>query len=572
MFLLAILIGVYAYSIFFLGIMGLLYNSVIAIFTVLYWSLFYLWIWSKHFTSWLISFFRHSSGSGNQDKPVPSSGFPIKSGMTEKAGFIRHFVLFQTNKLNLLLFALLFLQASVNLIGAFGPELAFDALWYHLTLPKIYLQEHAIRFIPGGLLYYSTMPKLTEMLYVVALALRDEILAKGIHFLFGILSSIALHKIARKFFSQAIAVIAVVIFYANLVVAWESITAYIDLARTFYEVMALWAFLLWTEQKKREYLVLTGVMVGLAISTKLLALGSLVIFSVLIIWYLIKHKKPLYELSYSGGLFIVTALLVSSPWFIFSYLATGNPVYPLFSGYDASISSSLLSPVRMIRDVGEIFLRASDPISPLYLIFLPLMIVFYKHFPKALHLICFYSLLALLVWYLTPRTGGGRFLLPYLPAFSLLTAAVINEFQKQRQYTSLYRFSVGLVLAVAIISIGYRWVANAKYIPVLLGQETKGQFLTKQLNFNYGDFYDTDGFFARTINSSDRVLLYGFHNLYYVNFPFVHESWVKKGDTFNYIAVKDSRLPQRFWYWDEIYYNPITNVRVYTVGGQEWVY
>src|ERR1700691_819583 len=54
---------------------------------------------------------------------------------------------------------LLILLAVINLMGALGPELAFDSLWYHLTLPKLYLLHHAVYHIPGGLLYYSDMPK-----------------------------------------------------------------------------------------------------------------------------------------------------------------------------------------------------------------------------------------------------------------------------------------------------------------------------------------------------------------------------------------------------------------------------
>ena len=61
---------------------------------------------------------------------------------------------------------LIFILCLVNLVGALGPETAFDALWYHITLPKIYLQHKELLFIPGGLLYYSAMPQLGEMLYV----------------------------------------------------------------------------------------------------------------------------------------------------------------------------------------------------------------------------------------------------------------------------------------------------------------------------------------------------------------------------------------------------------------------
>lgn len=542
MFIVGILIGIYAYSIFLLGVLGMLSKSLVVIFTVIFCLASMLWFLKPY--RWNLS---------------------IKN--LQVSAYI------QKHPINSLLICLLLLQICINSIGALGPELAFDALWYHLTFPKLYLQDHSIHFISGGLLYYSTMPKLTEMLYVGALSLQGEILAKIIHFSFGLLSCVALYKIARKFFSQEIALMAVIIFYANLVVAWESITAYIDLARTFYETMALWAYLLWTEKNNRKYLLLTGVMVGLAISTKLLALGSLAIFSLLIVWHELRSKASFISGALSLFLFLLIAGVISSPWFIFSTLATGNPVYPfLSSAYESAFSFSLFSPLRVFADLRDIFLFASDPISPLYLIFIPFVFIFFKRFPKEIQVICFYALLALLMWYVTPRTGGGRFILPYLPAFSILSAAIIHEFSRQREYVLFYRLSVWLVLFVALLSSSYRAVANAKYIPFLLGKETKKEFLIEHLNFSYGDFYDTDGFFTQRMKPSDRVLLYGFHNLYYVNFPFIHESWVKKGDTFTYIAVQDGMLPQRFWYWDEIYYNPITKVRVYTVGGQEWVY
>ena len=48
------------------------------------------------------------------------------------------------NKLELVLIVILLTQGIINLIGALGPELGFDALWYHLTLPKIYLSEGKI--------------------------------------------------------------------------------------------------------------------------------------------------------------------------------------------------------------------------------------------------------------------------------------------------------------------------------------------------------------------------------------------------------------------------------------------
>jgi hypothetical protein len=109
-------------------------------------------------------------------------------------------------------------------------------------------------------------------------------------------------------------------------------------------------------------------------------------------------------------------------------------------------------------------------------------------------------------------------------------------------------------------------------LPVVLGNETKAEFLTKYLNFSFGDFYDTDNYFKNHLTKQDTVLLLGFGKLYYVDFNFIDSTWVKKGDKFNYIAVQNGILPKRFSDWHQIYYNKLTKVKLYTLGGKICVY
>lgn len=521
MFALSLLIGIYSYSVFVLGLLGILYPNFIFAVTLCFAAAVLLLVRKER----------------------------IQIGL--KTRFAR------------IIFFIFLLQSLVNLIGVLGPELSFDALWYHLTLPKIYLSNHSIFYIPGGLLYYSVMPKLTEMLYIPALAFNSEVMAKFVHFLFGILTAFAIYKISRKYFDQKIALLAGIIFYSNLVVAWESITAYIDLARTFFEVMALWGFLNWMEKKERKWLLESAVMLGLAISTKLLAIGSIFIFLALLVYGIFKERKETLGLSISILIYFAVSISIALPWFVFAFVNTGNPVYPLFTN---AISTEF---ERNLSDIWIMFTRLSDPISPLYIIFLPLALFLFKGFREELRVILIYCILAILVWYVTPKTGGGRFILPYLPAFSLVSAAVIHRI---RNYRDLQKICISLVIFFSIFSIAYRGLANARYLPVITGGESKSEFLSKNLNFNYGDFYDTDDYFKNNIKKTDKVLLYGFHNLYYVNFPFIDSSWVKRGDRFNYIATQNSNLPDRFRFWNLIYQNRNTNVKLYSQGGQTWIY
>lgn len=143
---------------------------------------------------------------------------------------------------------LLVILFAVNLVGALGPELAFDSLWYHLTIPKLFIASHSVFFIKDNLFYYSLMPKLVEMLYVPAILLTNEIGAKLIHFSFGLLVCAAVYKLSRIYMTKSESMLCTLVFYSNLVVSWLSITAYSDLGRAFFETLSL-IYLLYYRQK-----------------------------------------------------------------------------------------------------------------------------------------------------------------------------------------------------------------------------------------------------------------------------------------------------------------------------------
>jgi len=521
MFEIAVLIGIYSYLVYALGLAGLLYKKYLFLTTLIFVILGFL----KIKTVKIANFFKKTKKQILKDR------------------------------LTFIFTILLFFQVLVNLVGALGPELGFDALWYHLTLPKIYLQNHKIVFIPGNLLYYSAMPKLIEMLYISALAFGKEVLAKLIHFLFGILSALCLYRLSRRYLKPFASLISVAIFYFSLVVGWQSITAYVDLGRTFFEILALDYFLRWFEKESLADLEKSAIMMGLAISTKLLALGSLLIFLTLIFK---KNKKNYKNLFY----YLILSLGVSLPWFIFSFVHTKNPFYPLFSGIlDSSHKLVSFNFKRFLGDFWKLFLFSADPLNPLILIFLPLVLIYFKKLSSSLKILFFYCFLTYVFWYFIPRTGGGRFFLPYLPAWSLVCGSVLDlVFNKNIKKILLF-----FVFLVCLVNLGYRGMANKKFMPVIFKKQSKDEFLTKNLNFKFGDFYDIDGFFGKNIQKDDLVLIYGIHNLYYVDFPFVHESWSKPGTPVNYVLVKDGDLPEKFSQSRLVYFQPISKIKLYAL-------
>ncbi len=525
MFKTALIIGLYGYLILLLGVLGLLYTNVIITFSFVY-------ILAVFFVSLKIS--------------------------NITLNFKKH----NLSKFSKLLLLIVVTQILVNLIGALGPELSFDALWYHLTIPKIFLDNHRIFHIPGDLLYYSDLPKNIDLIYLSFLSFSNETVSKLIHFGFGLLCLLALYKLSRKFLNQQMSLVSCLIFYSNLVVGWQSITAYVDLGRTFFEIVALYLLFIWIEKKDLKYLVYTAICLGFSLASKISAFNSIAIFTLIITLLYLSKGMNFYKYIKNTFLLMFFSLLTVLPWFIFSYINTGNPIYPLFeSNFNLSYDRNPLS-------ILNLMLFASDPISPIYLITIPLIIFFFKKFDYKTKILVFYGIFSMILWLITSSTGGSRFILPYLPVYSILVLVALNKIR----YRNLRNYLMLIIIVIALSSIGYRFLANYKYVSVILGLEPKSEFLSNNLNFSFGDFYDTDGYFKKNIKSDDKVLLFGFHNLYYVDFPYIDSSWVRKGDTFNYIATQNIQIPQKFSDWRQVYYNDKTMVKLYSKEGKRWVY
>lgn len=446
---------------------------------------------------------------------------------------------------------LLLLQIGVDSIGVLGPELGFDALWYHLTIPKIFIIENNISYIPGNLLYYSTFPKLAEMLYLIPLLFSFEIGAKLIHFTFGILIIPVLYNLSRLFLPRRYSFFVLAVYFGNLVLHWEAISAYIELAWTFYSVLSLYFLVSYLKEKRPSRLYSAGICMGFAISVKTLAVISLILSVIVLLVYMKRNFVRLFK-------FIAIAVLIPLPWFIASYVQTGNPFYPLFTDMLSEYGKGYSNPVQIIRDTITLFVRAPDPLSPLYVIMLPIIILLFKRYKRLERVILLYVSIGLVFWIIVPRTGGSRFFVPYLPAASILVVIALSHLKSKL----LQKYVYTVILLTLMVSLGYRFIANIKFIPVLIGRESKQQFLMQNLNFNYGDFYDENNTIQQIVGKN-TVLLIDLHNLYYVDFPFVHTSWAEDKVRYPYILTQYRTLPASYKNYRKVYSNKKTHVILY---------
>jgi len=396
----------------------------------------------------------------------------------------------------------------LNLLLAFTPEMGFDALWYHLTLPKLWLLKHQWYF-PGGLLYYSVMPRLAETIFIPLIHATGTIGPKLIQYLAGLGTGIVIWKILSNLKqSNVIKAVGVSLFYCTWLVSWQSGSAYVDLIRTFFEAVALLYLL-------RGSWKLGGVFLGLAIGTKWLSLGSLAIYSAV-------FGLPL----------LFPALLVALPWFAIAYFYTGNPLYPIFSGVITNSFATLGTALKQVILTPFYLTKPFDDfLSPLVGVMFIFSLLSLRSKEGKLRQIAMVAVLGSL-FSLVLDPPSSRFVLPFLPALAIASVMFIGTLERQWLKT-IFIYSV---ILSGFFVLTLRLIAMKKYLPLFTGQIDQKTFLTNNYARLPGTFLDTDNFVG-DLPLGSKILVDKLHNLYYFPRDFDHTSWVKDRSGYDYLVT-----------------------------------
>jgi 4-amino-4-deoxy-L-arabinose transferase-like glycosyltransferase len=212
------------------------------------------------------------------------------------------------------------------LVGALAPETEYDALWYHLWLPRRWLEAgHPVDLIEE---YVSLYPLSWELLNGAAIAAGGPIAAKLLHFVCLLLLGVTSYLLSLRLFPHASASLAAALTIVTPIVIWEGSTAYIDLALAWYCAMSLYALAEYDRTNDRRWLLLGALTTGMAAAIKHL---GLVVFAIVIGWLTIREVRSTRRFGRAlrtSALFAIIALLFPSPWYARAYAASGNPVFP----------------------------------------------------------------------------------------------------------------------------------------------------------------------------------------------------------------------------------------------------
>jgi hypothetical protein len=222
--------------------------------------------------------------------------------------------------------ALLALLAALVLLGtgalALAPARFYDALVYHLALPKLYLLEN--RWVPTPAFLFGGFPMFTHALFAWALALGDERWAALVHWGFGVGAALLLWGAGERARNRFGGALSAAVFLSTPVVVFALPRAGVDVSTAFYTLaaLALAGRALEEAPRDKNAWLWAGVLVGWTMGIKYTNVPAGLIFPFLL-WRLKLPRASLVR-------FLIGLSIAFAPWVFKNIAGYGNPVFPFF--------------------------------------------------------------------------------------------------------------------------------------------------------------------------------------------------------------------------------------------------
>lgn len=391
----------------------------------------------------------------------------------------------------------------IALVFALTPPTGWDALAYHLPLPKEMLDTGT--FPPASPNVPFSYPSQTEMLFLLGMALSSDIAAQVTHWVYLALTVGTLLVFCGRYFTRQMGWLASAFLVSVPSILLLATYAYNDLALMFY----LFAAFLWTcraieTQRTHDY-VLAGILAGLTLGEKYtalivpVALGALVLIQDGI-------RRPTRRRVYDAVVIGLVALVPALPWFWRNLAFYGNPLYPFgfgglywdafraewFSRFGTGLLNSPLDLVLVPFTATVRGIQGGDfdaTIGALLLALVPFAVLpSNKGDSRVIRYVAFVACVLFAFWLLgvaeSKLVRQTRLLFPAFPLLAILAAEgwerlaqlQLTKFSAQRFATLIIALALGANLVSNVLA-----TVRSRPLEFLTGTETREEFLGRNL-------------------------------------------------------------------------------------------
>ena len=368
-------------------------------------------------------------------------------------------------------FALIVVALGYGVVAAVAPEKEYDALWYHLYLPRVWLEAgHPVDLVEE---FTSLYPLTWELMFGAAMTLGGVVGAKLLHFACLPLLGLLVWLAARRFFPRVSAAAAVAFVVTTPTVLWEASTAYVDLALAVHAAAASYALARYAEKRERSWAAIAALQFGLAAATKHL---GVVLTGVALLVFALQAApgwRSVRVASTHAFVIGLAAAAVPLPWYVRSWLASGNPVFPelfgIFGAYPAArwdalteqglahfkahfgMGRSLVALVALPWNITVHGAHFGGSLGPLFLVLIP-GLVFAPRLRRPAAWLAIGVAGYIAVWASPISSYQLRFLVPIVPALALLAASSLRALNLAAEQ-SLRHGAKAFAMIVMIIGI-----------------------------------------------------------------------------------------------------------------------
>lgn len=383
------------------------------------------------------------------------------------------------------------------------PPTTWDALVYHLTIPRTYLAAGRIVAVPEN--HHSGFPQLVEQLYLWLMLVASPQAAGLLHAAFGWLLALLVLGLAQRVGRPGAGWLALAALLASPSIWGEYHWPYADLALMAYTLAAVILLLL---DGNGRTLAWGGALIGCMMATKYSAAPYVIGLGLMVLW--LSWKSGWGDVLRAILIVAGAALLVFSPWLLKNWFVDGNPISPFVFGtaaFDDLDAWYYLRAGTGLRPLEVLFypMQASvfgreggtlqSAAGPLVFGLLPLVVVGWQRRDVLTRRVLSSLLVVIAVGYTWFVTGIAvswflaqtRLLFPVFPMLALTGAIGLHDLAANQRWVvpaRLARLIFGVMVAGAALVSAVE-VVRVNPLPVLAGVESKDDYLLGRLQAYY---------------------------------------------------------------------------------------
>jgi hypothetical protein len=366
--------------------------------------------------------------------------------------------------------------STLTLILLFGygargllPPVEFDTLMYHLSTVKLYLEKHGFWHI-----YFnaqSDFPMLTEMNYLIGLALGNDIICKVISAAIGFVACAGIGIVARTWLGCSMrgVLTSILIFCTFTNTIANMSTCYVDMPQALWTLCAVLAMERYGQSRKWPWLIISAILAGMAMQTKIFGIFALAVIGIRFLQISI-NKETVVDILKKGSVICAVAILMGLPWYAKSYAYNGTILsltHASIEGQGLATPMNIKSDSLLLKQIVNIPFRLiaapwtfslfpsqhqSDTFGPLLLAILPFLL-FTKIPPQGRSIIISALLYFGLVLVMEMCFIQGGSSIRYSTYIQMIGAACIPFVISQLRDWKLIRFAMIGMVAI-IIALG----------------------------------------------------------------------------------------------------------------------